>query len=122
MGKLFEVVWFVDDERLDKETREVIADQNFKVETRWLDSGGDPSRKFWWHVTEVTLDHLRPSLKWKREMEELELAKECEAAIRRGLKDSAARHKQEEEKKQMLREALADIAIDFPYLFDYCNL
>ena len=97
--------------------REVIAEHNLQVQIRWLNGGGDPSRKFWWHVTEVTLDHLRPSPKWKKEMAELQLAKECEAAIRRGLRDLAERHKREEEKHQMLREALADLEIDFPYPF-----
>jgi hypothetical protein len=71
-----------------------------------LAGGSNPARKFWWHVTEVTLDHLRPSQQWKRAMEELQLTKECEATTRRGLKELAERRRQEAEKHRMLREAL----------------
>ena len=110
MGKLFEAVWFVEGEWQEQAVREVIAELNFKVQIRWLNGGGDPSRKFWWHVTEITLDHLRPSPEWKKAVTELKLAKECEAAIRYGLKELADRRKQEEEKHQMLREALQDLA------------
>jgi hypothetical protein len=49
---------------------------------RWLSGGGEPSRSCWWHVTEITLDHLRPSPEWKKQGDELKLAKDCEAAIR----------------------------------------
>jgi hypothetical protein len=91
-------------------TREEIAEHNLKVQARWLAGGGDPALKFWWHVTEITLDHLRPSPQWKRAMEELQLAKECEAATRRGLKELADRRKQEAEKHRMLREVLEELA------------
>ena len=47
--------------------RAAIAEHNFKVQIRWLNGGGDPARKFWWHVTEITLDHLRPSPEWKKQ-------------------------------------------------------
>jgi hypothetical protein len=117
MDKLFRAVWFVEDDWQEFATREAIAEHNFKVEARWLAGGGDPARKFWWHVTEITLDHLRPSPEWKRAMDELQLAKECEAAIRRGLKKLAERLKQEEEKRRMLREALEDLGVSsrFPF-------
>jgi hypothetical protein len=111
MGKLFQAVWFVEDDWQDKSTREAIAEHNLKVQARWLAGGGDPARKFWWHVTEITLDHLRPSPQWKRAMEELQLAKECEAATRRGLKELAERRKEEAEKHRMLREALEEMAL-----------
>jgi hypothetical protein len=44
-------------------------------------------------------------------MEELQLAKECEAATRRGLKELAERHRQEAEKHRMLREVLEELAL-----------
>jgi hypothetical protein len=114
IGKLAQAVWFVEGEWQDKELRDAIADHNFKVQVRWLSGGGDPTRKFWWHVTEVTLDHLRPSPEWKKQMAELQLAKECEAAIRRGLRDLVERRKHEAEKRQMLLEALEDLENKFP--------
>jgi hypothetical protein len=111
MGKLFQAVWFVEDDWQDKGTREAIGEENLRVHARWLASGGDPARKFWWHVTEITLDHLRPSPQWKKAMEELQLAKECEAATRHGLKELAERRKQEAEKHRMLREAVEDMRL-----------
>ena len=45
---------------------------------------------------------------------ELELAKECKAAIRRGLRDLAERDKREAEKQQMMLEALEDLENKFP--------
>ena len=50
-------------------------------------------------------------------MAELQLAKECEAAIRRSLRDLAERHKREAEKQQMLWEALEDLAANPPLPF-----
>jgi hypothetical protein len=67
-------------------------------------SGGDPGQEYWWHVTELTLDHLRPSPKWIREGEELALAKECEAMAARGLEKMAKLRRKQEEKMRMLRE------------------
>jgi hypothetical protein len=111
IGRLIQAVWFVEDDWQDKATREAIAEHNLKVQARWLAGGGDPARKFWWHVTEITLDHLRPSPQWKRAMEELRLAKECEAATRRGLEELAERRWQEAEKQRMLREVLEEITL-----------
>ena len=108
-GKLAQAVWFVEGDWQDMELRDAVAEHNFKVQVRWLSGGGDPARKFWWHVTEVTLDHLRPSPRWQKEMAELQLAKECEAAIRHGLRELAERRKREAEKRQMLLEALEDL-------------
>jgi hypothetical protein len=123
MGKLFQSVWFVEDDWQELGTREEIAEHNFKVQARWLAGGGDPARKFWWHVTEITLDHLRPSPRWKRAMEELQLAKECEAAARRGLKELAERHRQEAEKHRMLREVLEEMRLGprFPFTIQRPN-
>jgi len=118
MGKLFQAVWFVEDDWQDKATREAIASENLKVNVRWINSGGDLARQFWWHVTEITLDHLRPSPEWKKAMEELELAKNCEAATRRRENALTRRSeralaellKEDEDKHRMLREALEDLA------------
>jgi hypothetical protein len=95
----------------DQATREAITEHNLKVQARWVASGGDPARKCWWHVTEITPDHLRPSPQWKRAMEEIQLAKECEAATRRGLKELAERRKAEAEKHRMLREVLEEMTL-----------
>jgi hypothetical protein len=117
MGKLIQAVWFVEDDWQDKPTKEAITEHNLKVQARWVASGGDPARKFWWHVTEITLDHLRMSPQWKRAMEELQLAKECEAATRRGLRELAEWRRQEAEKHRMLREVLEELALGarFPF-------
>ncbi len=104
MGKLFEAVWFVEDDWQDQATREAIAGHDSRVQGRWLAGGGDPPRKFWWHVTEITLDHPRHSPQWKRAKDELQLAKDCEAAIRRGFKELAERRKREEEAQDASRD------------------
>lgn len=51
-----------------------------------------------------TLDHLRPSPEWKKEVADLQLAKDCEALIARGLEDLAKRRRKEQEKVRLLRE------------------
>jgi hypothetical protein len=104
MGKLMKSVGFVEGEWQRADVQQVIAEHNAKVQVAWLASGGDPKRKFWWHVTEITLDHLRPSPEWQKENEQLELAKECEALMRRGLKEAAKRRQEYEEKMRLLRE------------------
>ncbi|MBI5799975.1 MAG: hypothetical protein HZA92_04510 [Verrucomicrobia bacterium] len=104
MGKLFEAVQFETEHVADAATREAIAEHNFKVEVRWLSGGGTSGCSCWWHVTEVTLDHLRPSPECKKEGEVLQLVKEAEAAIRRGLRHLAERRKQAADQLQLLRE------------------
>jgi hypothetical protein len=59
-------------------------------------------------VTEITLDHFRPSPKWIRENEELALAKDCEAFAERGLQEMAKQRRREKEKMRLLREAIVD--------------
>jgi hypothetical protein len=61
-------------------------------------------------VTEITLDHFRPSPQWKKAMEELAFAKLCVAATRRGLKELAERLRQEAGKHRMLREVVEELA------------
>jgi hypothetical protein len=88
--------------------RVAIEEHNFKVQVRWLLGGGDPARSCWWHVTEITLDHLRPSPEWIKQGEELELAKECEAEIRKRLKILHRKKREQAEQTQMLAE-VADL-------------
>jgi hypothetical protein len=114
MGKLIKTVAFVEGEWQEKAIREAIAEHNEKVQVAWIAGGGDPERKFWWHVTEITLDHLRPSPEWKKQNEQLELAKECEALMRRGLKEAAKRRQENEEKMRMLREVAELFKMDWP--------
>jgi hypothetical protein len=52
-----------------------IQEYDLKVKARWLAGGGDPARSYWWHVTEIMPDHLRPSPVWKKQGEDLQLAK-----------------------------------------------
>lgn len=86
MGKLFPFVRFVAAEWLEPEVRLEISEHNLQVRRRWLDGGGDPAHECWWDVTELTLDHLRASPEWQKQMAELQLAKDCEAEIKRRLK------------------------------------
>jgi hypothetical protein len=44
----------------------------------------------------------------------LELAKECEALMRRGLKEAAKRRQENEEKMRMLREVAELFKMDWP--------
>jgi hypothetical protein len=81
-----------------------ILEHNREVQTTWLNAGGDPAQSCWWHITEITMDHLRPSPAWVKQMAELQLAKECEAEIRKGLKALAAKRKKQAEMMKMLAE------------------
>jgi hypothetical protein len=108
MGRLFEAVRFETGDWQDAELQKAIEEHNFKVHARWTTGGGDPARTCWWHVTEITLDHLRPSPEWKKQMAELQLVKECEAEIRKGLKVLAKRKWQEAEQRRMVGE-VADL-------------
>jgi hypothetical protein len=53
-------------------------------------------------------DHLRPSPEWIKHGEELQLAKDCEHEIRKGLRELAKRKQNEAEQRQMLAE-VADL-------------
>ena len=109
MGRLFEAVRFEVGDWQDAATQRAIEEHNFKVELRWWEGGGELARSCWWHVTEITLDHLRPSPAWKKQMADLQLAKEAEAEIRRGLK--VLEKKKREQAEQ--RELLAEVADEF---------
>lgn len=52
-------------------------------------------------MTEITLDHFRPSPKWIREAGDLERAKDCEAVANR-------RRRKDEEKMRLFREVVAE--------------
>src|ERR1017187_6298856 len=80
----FESIRFEVGDWQDEAVRAAIEEHNLQVQLRWLSGGGDPARSCWWHITEITLDHLRPSPEWIKQGEELQLAKECEAEIRKG--------------------------------------
>ena len=109
MGRLFEAVRFEAGDWQDAAVRAAIEEHNFKVQARWLTGGGDPARSCWWHVTEITLDHLRPSPEWKKQGDELQLAKECEAEIRKGLRKSRRAKLERERQLQFLRESVTDL-------------
>jgi len=87
--RLFRAVRFVIGDWHDAELRKAIDEHNLEVRRRWLEGGGNPAQECWWDVTEITLDHLRPSPKWIKQMAELDLAKEVEAEIKRRLKARA---------------------------------
>jgi hypothetical protein len=61
-------------------------------------------------VTEVTLDHLRPSPEWEQQGKDLEAVKEAEAMIRRGLDQLAERRKAAAEQRRLLREVAAEFS------------
>jgi hypothetical protein len=108
MGKLFESVRFEAGEWLDSAVQSVIEEHNLKVQIRWLSGGGNPARSCWWHITEITLDHLRPSPEWKKQMYELQLAKDCESEIRKRLKLLNRRKSEKAEQRRLLNE-VADL-------------
>jgi len=85
-GRLFPFVRFVLGDWQDSELRIALADHNGAVRQRWLDSGGHPAHECWWDITEITLDHLRPSPEWQKQMTELQTAKDAEAESKRRLK------------------------------------
>jgi hypothetical protein len=105
MGKLIEAVRFEVTDRQDEELKAAIEEHNFKVEVRWLAGGGNPARSCWCHVTEITLDHLRPSPKWKKQGHELQLAKDCEAEILKGLRKLAKQKQASVENKRFLMKS-----------------
>jgi hypothetical protein len=78
------------------------------VEVRWLSGGGDSARSCWWQITEISLDHVRPSPEWKRQGEELQLVKDCELVIRKRLKELAKRKAHRAEQLRLVGE-VADL-------------
>ena len=84
--RLFRAVRFVAGDWQDAELREAIGEHNEQVRERWLAGGGNPAQECWWDITEITLDHLRPSPAWQKQMNELQQAKDCEAESKRRLR------------------------------------
>ncbi len=109
MARLFKHVRFEPGEWLNEATRLAIAEHNRDVKARWLETGGNQNDDCWWHVTEITLDHLRPSPEWKRQERQLELAKAAESAIRRGLRGLAKRKAEQAEQLRLLMEVAYEL-------------
>jgi hypothetical protein len=103
-GKLFEAVRFEFGNWQDAALRAAIMEHNFKVQVRWLSGGGDEARSCWWHITEISLDHVRRSPEWKKQGDELQLAKDCEGEIRKGLRALAKRKAHQAEQQRLLGE------------------
>lgn len=104
MGRLFESVRFEVGDWQGEAVRVAIEEHNLKVQIRWLTGGGDPARSYWWHITEITLDHLRPSPEWIKQGKDLQLAKDCEEEILKRLKLLAKRKSAAIERQRMLDE------------------
>ena len=64
LAKLFKVTRFEVGEWQAEAVQLAILEHNREVQTTWLNAGGDPARSCWWHITEITMDHLRPSPAW----------------------------------------------------------
>jgi hypothetical protein len=62
----------------------------------------------------LSLDPFRPSPSWIKANEELELAKECEAIMQRGLNELAKTRRKEKEKMRMLREVAELFRTNWP--------
>jgi hypothetical protein len=105
---------FVVGEWQDNAVQTEMEDHNSRARLSRLSGGGEAGREYWWHVTEVTLDHLRPSPKWIKESEELAFAKECEAIAARGSQEMAKRRSREEQKLRMLQEVAELFKHDWP--------
>ncbi len=116
LAKLFKVTRFEVGEWQAEAVQQAILQHNLEVQTLWLNKGGDPSRNCWWHITEITMDHLRPSPAWKKQMAELQLAKECEAEIRKALKQRAKEKKAMAELQRAFDEHEASLeAESYPF-------
>jgi hypothetical protein len=61
MAKLFPAVGFIDGDWQPNPVQSEIVKHNADVRFAWVAGGGDPARHCWWYVTEITLDHLRPT-------------------------------------------------------------
>jgi len=104
LAKLFKATRFEVGEWQAEAVQLAILQHNLEVQQNWLKAGGDPARSCWWHVTEITLDHLRPSPAWKKQMADLQLAKECEAEIRKRLKALDEKNRDKAEQRRILAE------------------
>jgi hypothetical protein len=59
IAKLCPFVCFVDDEWQDPALRDGVVMHNLEVAARHRLDFGESERPYWWHVTELTLEHLR---------------------------------------------------------------
>ena len=69
IAKLAEAVRFETGDWQTEAVQAAIEEHNAKVKALWLAGGNNPLDNCWWHITQITLDHLRPSPKWKRQLE-----------------------------------------------------
>lgn len=107
--KLIRVVCFVDGEWLDPATAAAIREHNEQVAAHLAQNGEKVPYR--WHVTQLTLDHLRPSPEDAKQAEELQLVKDVESAIRKGLR----KQKRAEEKHQAMLRLLDEAAAEFDF-------
>jgi hypothetical protein len=94
--------------------QDAIGEHNFKVEIRRLSGGGDPARSCWWHITEITRDHLRPSPEYKIPEDKLQFVKEYEAQICARLRKLARRKMERAELLSLLAEVAGQFRGEFP--------
>ncbi|MGD0410640.1 MAG: hypothetical protein ABSC18_02980 [Verrucomicrobiota bacterium] len=59
IGKFAPFVWFVDDKWQAPDLRDGILMHNLEVAAAHRTAFGETARACWWHVTELTLEHLR---------------------------------------------------------------
>ena len=59
IAKLCKFVWFVDDDWQDRDLRDGVLMHNREVASVHVAAFGETVRACWWHVTELTLEHLR---------------------------------------------------------------
>jgi hypothetical protein len=59
IAKLCPFVWFVDDEWQKPDLRDGVLMHNREVAAAHVAAFGETARACWWHVTELTLEHLR---------------------------------------------------------------
>jgi len=59
IGKLAPFVWFVDDDWQAADLRDGVLMHNREAAARHRLAFGEKARACWWHVTELTLEHLR---------------------------------------------------------------
>jgi len=109
MARLFESVQFVVEDKQAEAVQAAIEDHNLKVHVRWLASGGHPARSCWWHVTEIALEHLRPTPEWIKREKELDEAKRRDAQDHKRLRLEAEKERAEARKMELLEEVAAEL-------------
>jgi hypothetical protein len=114
VNRLFGAVRFIEGEWLPEATRKAIAEHNLKVAVDWFTASRRPGRECWWDVTELTLDHLRPSAAWKKQMADLQQAKDREVITR----INERREKRHARERKYQLELLRESAVEAGWLHD----